>query len=1026
MYRIILLTIVFFWSPFLWSQSINHEKIEKQLTLADSLFSLNLYNDVIKLLTPLEATIQTQGDSNLKFDYYTLLSTSYLFNKDYTECVQTLDKGYVYNLSDLEDLICAANISIMELGKYEDTKKYARKALIKYFGNQYFEDNVSINSIGRLLYLLGLSYINNKDQFMATECQKIHSILNIEEQTDINLDLREHIKTLNTTTSSQKTNLSNQLIKIKNLSQSLKNQNLHKIDSIQILEKIESYNTITIENVNSYLKNILSLDSIYVLNKDIYSSKHLLDTAIQNINKAHVTLSSYYGIQLMIRLGQIYSLFKDEDNAKYWLFMAKNTCDNIGIHDNTYITLLQLIASIYTEKNIFWSRLFIEEAIEIFEDKYGSIFNQNKTEAYVLLTTYASILQESGQFDMAEKIHRYILEYSEDPMAIMFTLNNYGYMLSMTNRNYEAIYYYEQLNGLFPDASSITNLINAYINNGFFHNAESAFKQYLYSMFNTIINTYTVFTNYEIEKWWNTYAKELYGICNSFAGKINTPKSLKYGFEATIFCKTFPMLFNSIIKNYIKESDDIAVKKLMQDIKFYKDKLKRTRDIESEKVYLLHQQLQQSEELLKKNIPNFSQRIYDGRFTYKDISNALEDDEIAIEFFEYIDLLSHDSIKDSVPIHYAAYIVLPNTDAPIMIKMSPFIPLTDIIRSILFDEIQLNSTYANPDNLIYKNIWHKLIPYISDKRKVYYSTSGALSFINHEILRDNQGNMLCDKYNLYRVSSTSQIGRIKGSLSNNYVTATLFGNIDYDTPPEMMCEISNTSSNTNNLPSHLVLNHDDTRNGWSKLLYSAYEINSIKEILDSHKLNVHVLENNLANEETFLNLNGHSPDILHFATHGISWNNRSIPKNYKHISYSDYHKTMSFEGLLLSGCNNVWLNKVIPEFVEDGILSAEEILELDLTGTKLVVLSACETGRGSINLLGRVIGLQDAFKMAGTQSILMSLWKVPDESTALLMTKFYEALLNGHNRHEALKIARKKISEIYPDPYYWGAFVILD
>ena len=64
--------------------------------------------------------------------------------------------------------------------------------------------------------------------------------------------------------------------------------------------------------------------------------------------------------------------------------------------------------------------------------------------------------------------------------------------------------------------------------------------------------------------------------------------------------------------------------------------------------------------------------------------------------------------------------------------------------------------------------------------------------------------------------------------------------------------------------------------------------------------------------------------------------------------------------------------------------------------------------------------------MAGTQSILMSLWKVPDESTALLMTKFYEALLNGHNRHEALKIARKKISEIYPDPYYWGAFVILD
>lgn len=173
-------------------------------------------------------------------------------------------------------------------------------------------------------------------------------------------------------------------------------------------------------------------------------------------------------------------------------------------------------------------------------------------------------------------------------------------------------------------------------------------------------------------------------------------------------------------------------------------------------------------------------------------------------------------------------------------------------------------------------------------------------------------------------------------------------------------------------------------------------------------------------------LDSQSPDIIHIATHGFSAYKHKKFKDNSHISYTEYDQTLSFEGLLLSGANNIWLGKQIPEHVEDGILTAEEISNMDLSGTKLVVLSACDTGKGSINLTGRVNGLQEAFKMAGVESIVMSLWQVPDESTSLLMKEFYEALFNGFNRHDALKIARKKVREIYPDPYYWGAFVILD
>lgn len=135
---------------------------------------------------------------------------------------------------------------------------------------------------------------------------------------------------------------------------------------------------------------------------------------------------------------------------------------------------------------------------------------------------------------------------------------------------------------------------------------------------------------------------------------------------------------------------------------------------------------------------------------------------------------------------------------------------------------------------------------------------------------------------------------------------------------------------------------------------------------------------------------------------------------------------MSWTGLLFAGANNHIKEPCIKNSINDGVLTAYDISTLHLDGSKLVVLSACNTANGICNDFGVTVGLQRAFKTAGVQSILMSLWQVPDDSTAILMTRFYEALFNGHNQYESLKIAMDKVKEIYPDPYYWGAFVILD
>jgi CHAT domain-containing protein len=127
-------------------------------------------------------------------------------------------------------------------------------------------------------------------------------------------------------------------------------------------------------------------------------------------------------------------------------------------------------------------------------------------------------------------------------------------------------------------------------------------------------------------------------------------------------------------------------------------------------------------------------------------------------------------------------------------------------------------------------------------------------------------------------------------------------------------------------------------------------------------------------------------------------------------------------GLALAGAN-VGLHGAAPLLAEDGLLTAEDVAGLDLTDTELVVLSACETGLGTVRTGEGVFGLRRAFSLAGARTLIMSLWKVPDEPTRELMVHYYRLLLAGRGRAEALREAQLAMRASYPDPYYWGAFI---
>jgi len=180
-----------------------------------------------------------------------------------------------------------------------------------------------------------------------------------------------------------------------------------------------------------------------------------------------------------------------------------------------------------------------------------------------------------------------------------------------------------------------------------------------------------------------------------------------------------------------------------------------------------------------------------------------------------------------------------------------------------------------------------------------------------------------------------------------------------------------------------------------------------------------------------------SPRILHLATHGFF-----LPDAPRHVDgehrqlgilgssgnaglsrLAHLENPLLRSGLALAGANT-WLARCqLPEDAEDGLLTAEDVTGMDLLGTELVVLSACETGLGEVHVGEGVYGLRRAFVLAGAKTLVMSLWKVPDEETRELMEDFYQRVLQGRPRAEALREAQLAMRAKHPDPFCWGAFI---
>ena len=350
------------------------------------------------------------------------------------------------------------------------------------------------------------------------------------------------------------------------------------------------------------------------------------------------------------------------------------------------------------------------------------------------------------------------------------------------------------------------------------------------------------------------------------------------------------------------------------------------------------------------------------------------------------------------------------------------------------DNLQADNLYE--DTTLGDLLWRQIGEEVMGCRDIYFVPQGPLLSIALESLPISE-NTIPQGSALHRLSSTAEL--IYANKQRQEQTgATLYGGLNYDTTveelkadaeryPELLKRgfvIDNLLGNHLNRKSNRTIPY---------LEGSRTEVDSIRLFLARSQNITPVFHTwNDGTETSVKALSGQYGNVLHISTHGFYMDTSSDVDN-SGLTIED--KALQNSGLLMSGAANRYFRDItIPDNIDDGILTAAEIAELDFSSVDMTVLSACETGLGRITGDG-VFGLQRGFKKAGAGSILMSLWKVDDEATCHLMTEFYRHWLGDPmagiapvSKYAALEAAKISVrsNPKWTSPFFWAAFILLD
>ena len=649
--------------------------------------------------------------------------------------------------------------------------------------------------------------------------------------------------------------------------------------------------------------------------------------------------------------------------------------------------------------------------------------------------------------------------------GLAFLLNGKAELYHKTGRLAEAKPLYEQaleirktqLGENHPDYSrSLHNLAELYESMGLYGEAEPLLLKDLQVYEHQLQTIFLTLTEKEKEQFLNTFNFKFERF-HSFALKrqAGNPAVTAIQYNNTLLLKGVLLQSSKELQERLLASKDTTATRLLKEWKIRKRELlqeSKSSHINKQIIKVLSElnpdRANRLEKELLNHLKTFAQEADTIPTTWKEVRQELQRGEAAIELVRY---KWHDKHwTDSI--HYAALIVTPEMEKhPHLVLLKNGNELEErgaqSYQSVFATRgaslVTKGKKPISADSL-YTSFWQPIqdtLDSLGRVKKVYLSADGVYHTLNLETLKNPKtGKYLLETLDLQRVASTKDLVKKKKSYPTSN-TAVLAGYPAYTASPESRDSTKNSISPLQRIlrqafPNELII--DSTKTSISPLPGTLNEVEQVASILQTEGIFTQALLGNKASEDTIRNIK--SPRILHIATHGFFESEREQKVkeiNKLKLFMSGFGQEIVSEnpylrcGLYLAGAETTLKNLTNldfrrPEGQEDGILTAYEATLLDLQGTELVVLSACETGLGVTKNGEGVYGLQRAFQVAGAETVIFSLWKVADEQTQEMMGLFYRNWLEkGMGKREAFKAAQQAIKENYGDPYFWGAFVMI-
>jgi CHAT domain-containing protein/TolA-binding protein len=322
---------------------------------------------------------------------------------------------------------------------------------------------------------------------------------------------------------------------------------------------------------------------------------------------------------------------------------------------------------------------------------------------------------------------------------------------------------------------------------------------------------------------------------------------------------------------------------------------------------------------------------------------------------------------------------------------------------------------------LYDRLFQPLQPLLGEASHLLISPDGNLSLLPIEMLLDGQQRFLVERYSITYLTAGRDLIRMQVPRESKSGPVLMADPAFGEPGGTLVAKAEGSRTQLGRNLRRSITSADDLSS-----VYFAPLAGTAEEARAIHTLfpDATVLTSTRASKTALKRLQ--APSLLHIATHGFFLNNpEDESRNFAASGTRAIHATPTIDnpllrsGLAFSGANLAKTGK------DDGLLTALEAAGLNLWGTKLVTLSACDTGVGEIRTGEGVYGLRRAFFLAGTESLVMSLWPVSDTVTREIMTSYYSGLRRGLGRGEALRQAElamlKRPSRRHP--FYWASFI---